>query len=167
MTTQLEALSPPPHAGLRQRLQHFVLVGQIDGQSMLVQEGLDLILVNTSALAHDLFYQLVCFRTDSITFLYFIACCREGAIGARQAQDKAGVMPLQPVQAVEGWGIFPSIVIANPVSIATLVSIALKDQVPKDKVSPAPICAHRSLTLVERCPWGDQYGRPGGPCPIT
>ena len=51
-------------AGLRQRLQHFVLVGQIDGQSMLVQEGLDLILVDTSALAHDLFYQLVCSSTN-------------------------------------------------------------------------------------------------------
>jgi len=47
------------HVGLRQRLQHFVLVGQVDEQSMLVQEGLDLVLVNTSALAQDLFYQLV------------------------------------------------------------------------------------------------------------
>ncbi len=55
---------------------------------------------------------------------------------------------LQPVQAVEGWGSFPSIVIANPVSISTLVSIALKEQVPKDKVSPAPICAPRVQTLL-------------------
>ncbi|CAL5222516.1 g4891 [Coccomyxa viridis] len=100
-----EKLQLEAHSGLRQRLQHFVLVGQIDGQSMLVQEGLDLILVNTSALAHDLFYQL----------------------------------------AVEGWGIFPSIVIANPVSIATLVSIALKDQVPKDKVAEAAAKAEACL----------------------
>ena len=40
------------------------------------------------------------------------------------------------MQAVEGWGAFPSIVFANPVSIATLVSFAIQDQVPKDKASP-------------------------------
>ena len=37
---------------------------------MLVQEGLDLILVNTSALAHDLFYQLVSFITGSPAFAF-------------------------------------------------------------------------------------------------
>ena len=41
----------------------------------------------------------------------------------------------QSMQALEGWGSFPSIVIANPVSIATLVSIALRDQVPTEEVS--------------------------------
>ena len=47
-------------AGLRQRLQQFVLAGQVDDHSTLVQEGLDLILVNTTALARDLFYQQAC-----------------------------------------------------------------------------------------------------------
>ena len=42
------------------------------------------------------------------------------------------------MQALEGWGTFSSIIIENPVSVATLVSIALKDQVPKDKVNPTP-----------------------------
>lgn len=37
-----------------------MLVGQVDDNSALVQEGLDLILVNTTALARDLFYQQVC-----------------------------------------------------------------------------------------------------------
>ena len=58
------------NVGLRQRIQRFVPVGQVDEQSMLVQEGLDLILVNTSALAHDLFYQLVRSWPRSCVFLH-------------------------------------------------------------------------------------------------
>ena len=55
-------------------------------------------------------------------------------MGSRQSRGDA----LHPVQALEGWGTFPSIVIENPVSIATLVSIALTNEVPKDKVNSTP-----------------------------
>ena len=53
---------------------------------------------------------------------------------------------------MEGWGTFPSIVITNPVAIATLISIALKEQLPKDKVNPTPMCAHTMQCIVGRIP---------------
>jgi hypothetical protein len=49
------------------------------------------------------------------------------------------------MQALEGWGTFPSITIANPAPIADLAGIALSDLLPAAEVLPAWLSASHCL----------------------
>lgn len=137
-------------AGLRQRLQHFVPVGQVDEHSMLVQEGLDLVLVNTSVLAHDLFYQLVRPPHKFVgPYCLWQLQCSLSTYG-REMMWTDTPFSFVIAQAIEGWGTFPSISVSNPERISSLAGIAIKHQVSVDEV----ICHPRQQCCLQERAFG-------------